>query len=269
VHRVRDLANVNRCTVCACARESTGVMLKPSIAETPRFAPLELVSSLGSEMDLQQVAEQPLGRAYRCLERVIGMNEGNSVDKDCLESARCSLAFLKLELRDYQGASDLAMSILLENEEAYWRQAGGLRDRIHKQRLACARLYASEAFSALGNLESAMQLISREQDSSFRNELSVDLSGGVSPNIDVNDVSKLIQSLTIVQTNASSVSASIGDLGQAEQLAISALQSSEQDQGNVSSTSDQTSSARKALLFCMLQEGNREGALELLASAAQ
>jgi tetratricopeptide (TPR) repeat protein len=239
-------------------------LLKSKQPNTPRFAPLELVSSLGSDMDLQQVAEQPLGRAYRCLERVIGMNEDeeSSVDKECLESARCSLAYLKLELRDYQGASDLAMSILLENDEAYWRKVGGLRERLHKQRLACARLYASEAFTALGNTESAMQLISREQDSSFRNELAVDLSGGVTPNINVNDVSKLIKSLTLVQTNASSVSASMGDRGEAEQLAISALQSSEQDQNSAAS-----GSARRALLFCMLQEGNREGALELLASS--
>ena len=248
-------------------RESTGVLLNPSRSFTPLFAPLELVSDLGSEMDLQQVAEQPLGRAYRCLERVIGMNEENAVDKDCLESARCSLAFLKLEIRDFQGASDLAMSMLLEDDERYWQQVGGLRERLHKQRLACARLYASEAFTALGNTQSALQLISREHDSSFRNELSVDLSGGVAPNIDVNDVSKLIQSLALVQSNASSISACAGDLGEAEQLALSALQTSEQDREG--GASNHTSNARKALLFCMLQEGNREGALELLASAAR
>jgi len=245
------------------------VLLKSFQTSSPLFAPLELVSALGSEMDLQQVAEQPLGRAYRCLERVIGMNEENPVDKDCLESARCSLAFLKLEIRDYQGASDLAMSMLLQDDETYWQQVSGLRERMHKQRLACARLYASEAFTALGNTESALQLISREHDSSFRNELSVDLAGGVNPSIDVNDVSKLIRSLAIVQTNASSVSATAGDLGEAEQLAMTALQSSEQDQSIGASTSDHTANARKALLFCMLQEGNREGALELLASAAQ
>lgn len=240
---------------------------------TSRFAPLELVSTLGSEMDLQQVAEQPLGRAYRCLERVIFMlneTDSGSVDRDCLESARCSLAYLKLEIRDFQGASDLAMSILLENDEAFWQQEGGLRARMHKQRLACARMYAAEAFTALGNTESAKQLLSRDEDPSFRNELSVDLSGGVSPNIDVNDVGKLIQSLSLVQTNASSVCASSGDIGDAQQLAMGALQSSEQDRSGIDQATDEAAAnARNALLFSMLQENNREGALELLSSAAR
>jgi hypothetical protein len=243
--------------------------LKSNVFSTPRFAPQELVTYLGSEMDLQQVAEQPLCRAYTCLEKVIGMNEEKRIDKDCLESACCSLAFLKLELRDYQGASDVAMSMLLEDDEAYWRQVGGLRERLHKQRLACARLYASEAFSALGNTKSAMQLMGKENDSSFRNGLAVDLSGGIAPNIDVNDVSKLINATTVVQTNASSVSASMGDMGEAEKLAMSALQSAEQNQSDALSALDSTARARKALLYCMLQEGNREGALELLASASR
>ena len=159
------------------------------------------------------------------------------------------------------------MSILLENDEAYWREAGGLRERLHKQRLACAQLYASEALSGLGNPVSVTQLISREQDSSFRNQLSVDLAGGILPNIDVNDVSRLIKAQIMVQMNASLVAASMGDLSMAEQLAMSALQNSEQEHHRRTFKEGQSTSARKALLFCMLREGNQEGALELLASA--
>jgi hypothetical protein len=235
---------------------------------TPLFAPQELNDALGSPNDLDQVLKQPLGRAFICLERVIDFRDANAIDKDCLESARCSLAYLKLELRDYQGASNVAMSVLLENDEVYWQKAGGLRDRLHKQRLACVRLYLSEALSVLGNPTSAMRLISQDDNSSFMNQLSVDLAGGILPNIDVNDVSKLLKAQIMVQTNASSVSASMGDLSVAEQLALSALQTSEESlRGSASKTASYKMSARKALLFCMLREGNREGALELLASA--
>lgn len=250
-----------------CIREPKGILLNSSLVDTPLFVPQELDTALGSPDDLVQVRKQPLGRAFICLEQVIGFQHTEETDKDCLESARCFLAYLKLELRDYQGASDLAMSILFENDEAFWREAGGLRERLHKQRLACARLYASEALSGLGNPASAKQLISREQDSSFRNRLSVDLAGGILPNIDVNDVSKLIKAQIMVQTNASSVSASMGDLSVAEQLALSALQNSEQEHHRRTFKAGYATSARKALLFCMLREGNHEGALELLASA--
>jgi hypothetical protein len=251
-------------------REPKGVLLNSCFVATPLFAPQELNNALGSPNDLVQVSKQPLGRAFICLERVIRFRDTNAIDKDCLESARCSLAYLKLELRDIQGASDAAMSILLETDEVYWQKAGGLRERLHKQRLACARLYLSEALSALGNPTSAMRLISQDDGSSFMNQLSVDLAGGILPNIDVNDVSKLLKAQTMVQTNASSVSASMGDLSAAEQLALLALQNSEESlRGSTSKTAGHRTSARKALLFCMLREGNREGALELLASARQ
>ena len=241
-----------------------GVLIDSNVTATPAFAPENLETIIGTSEDLDQVSRQPLGRAVTCLEHVIRLcQDTHPKDMDCLESARCSLAYLKLELRDYQGASDTSLSILLDDnaDDLYWREQGGVRERLHKQRLACVRLYASEALSALGN--PTMKLFSSQDDGSLLNQLSVDLAGGITPNIDVNDVSKLLQAQIAVQTNASSVAATLDDLVASQQLAMSALRTSEQNRRN----SDTSVAARNALLFCMLREGNREGALEILSSA--
>jgi len=69
----------------------------------------------------------------------------------------------------------------------------------------------------------------------------------------------------MVRTSASAATAAMGRLGTAKQLAMSAI--SLEDNAGVPSYEANRTSARKALLYCMLREGNSDGALAVLRSS--
>ena len=76
---------------------------------------------------------------------------------------------------------------------------------------------------------------------------------------------RLTQAKAMVRTSASAATAAMGRLATAKKLAISAM--SLEDATSLPLAEACRSSAKKALLYCMLREGNREGALAVLRSS--
>lgn len=87
-------------------------------------------TDIGSEEDLKIITENPLQRAAFCLHRALHLSAGNfdadvgtsdenhkvipspkegsaDVDMDCYETALVSLAYVKLQLKDHDGALEL------------------------------------------------------------------------------------------------------------------------------------------------------------------
>ena len=213
--------------------------------------------------------EEPLKQAAYCLDVIMKLLRDPTAkkDPDCLESARCSQAFVKLEMNEYKQA--LIISKLVLMDAAHGSRGTGLHTVMHKRRQATASLYACEASCALGDTRSALKFLTGEkQDEAALDRLAMDLAG-------VSDLAAAANSTTvksrykraqaIVRTSASAASASMGALGAAKNLAMSAI--SLEDDRSLLSTDANRSSARKALLYCMLREGNRDGALAVLRSS--
>mmetsp|Transcript_23180 Transcript_23180/g.53780 ORF Transcript_23180/g.53780 Transcript_23180/m.53780 type:complete len:219 (+) Transcript_23180:793-1449(+) len=215
---------------------------------------------------------QPLARAAFCLERVLkllGSESGEKQDGDCLQATRCSLAYVKLEMKQYKEA--LELSNLLLNEGTSDAAGASLRSLTHKKRLAVVRLYGCEASCALGDTAGALKFLTGEkQEESALDHLAVDLAG-ITPEMGQGKggvategtKSRLKNAQLMVRTSASAASAAMNKLGAAKQLAMSAI--SLEDTLSVIEASTKFS-ARRALLYCMLCEGNREGTLAVLRS---
>jgi hypothetical protein len=75
---------------------------------------------------------------------------------------------------------------------------------------------------------------------------------------------RLAKAQTMVRCSASAAYACLGNPGVAKQFAMSA-----QAMENSYSVSREGSSAKKALLYCMLREGNHGAALSLLSRSAR
>ena len=227
--------------------------------------------NLGSEDDLGFVRDNPLLRAFGCLEMVMKLLNDTSLpeaaqnDKDCLEATRCCLAFVKLEMKEYQEALDLAKLLLSDTTST---EGSDLHQQLQKRRLATASLYACEASCALGDTIGALKFLSQD-DSSNNNvdRLAGDLAGVTTETAANSEAGKarLKKAQSMIRTSASVASANLGKLGAAKQLAMSAI-SLEDDRSLLPANADR-SSARRALLYCMLREGNRDGALAVLRSS--
>lgn len=231
-------------------------------------APDHLLSeNLGSKEDIHQTKTHPLLRATYCLEITLRLLDGAD-DSDCLQAARCSLAFVCLEKENYQDALKFAKLIL---EGTSIAGSSNLRSRVRNKRLAAARLYGCEASCALGDTDSALRFLAGDrQDDSALDRLAVDLAGVTMESgrgggtISEQAKARLRRAQQLVRTSASATSAQMNRLGAAKQLAMSAI--SLEDNLSVGDGGAR-SSARKALLYCMLCEGNREGTLAVLRSS--
>jgi hypothetical protein len=235
-------------------------------------------STLGSKEDMEYCNKYPLQQASFCLDRVMKLlrdasigSPGLKMDRDCLESARCAQAYVMLELKEYKQALFLAKLLLMD--AATRKETSGLHNLMHKRRKATASMYGCEACCALGDAAGALKFLTGEnEDDSTLDRLAADLAGvGTlhTPNIvnskEITDRLKRVKiAQAMVRTSASAATAAMGRLGTAKKLAMSAI--SLEDEVELSEAASYFS-ARKALLYCMLKEGNRDGALSVLRSS--
>jgi len=236
----------------------------------------------GSQEDLEYVAKFPLQQASFCLDKVMKLLRDASIgalgiemDHDCLESARCAQAYVMLELKEYKQA--LFLSKLLLMDGATKKETSGLHHIMHKRRRATASMYGCEACCALGDAVGALKFLTGEkEEDAVIDRLAMDLAGiGTKSYLDVPTTVqsetkdrrkvRIKQAQAMVRTSASAATAAIGRLGTAKQLAVSAI-SLEESAGAPLCESNRTS-PRKALLYCMLREGNNDGALAVLRSS--
>lgn len=227
---------------------------------------------LGGHEDLEFVSEKPLMRALACLEMSTKLLRDKTLpdslrsDKDCLESARCILAYVKLEMKEYKEALVITKLMLIESIESEGG-GSGLHQQMQKRRWATASLYACEASVALGDTKSALSFLAGENADTAIVRLASELSG-VTPEVAAKSIkgkASLKRAQAIIGTSVSAATASLGSLGAAKQCAMTAI--SLEDDRSLLPTDVYRASARKALLYCMLIEGNREGALAVLRSS--
>lgn len=215
--------------------------------------------------DLAAVRKAPLIRARTCLETSLHLlKEEGGKDENALASTRLTLAYVLLELRDFSRALKMAHLVI---EEAKNKQIppskADPRGRAELRKIATARMYASEASCAIGEAQEGMRsLVGDGQDDAF-DRLASELAGVT---IEVASKSlkgkiRLARAQSMVRSSASAASAVLGNIGPAKQLAMSA-----QAMENASNASREGSTARRALIYCMLREGNNGAALSLLKS---
>lgn len=258
--------------------------------DTPEMTPEDLVQVLASPEDLEQVKRNPLLRARACLEHVLADAEGSDggaasssavavpdcLGPDALMSARLTMSYLKLAVRDYRGALKEAKLVLEDSSPLLVQPgpsdpsdgaatAGDMARRLHKRRLATARLYAAEASCALGETIEAMKfLVGDGRDDAF-DRLASDLASVTLETASGNTRGKrrLAKAQSVVRSSASAASAAMGNLTAAKQLAVSA-----QAMEDACSTNHhrERSAARRALVYCLLRGGNHGAALTILRS---
>eukprot|EP00536_Pseudo-nitzschia_multiseries_P009543 jgi/Psemu1/306609/fgenesh1_kg.269_\ len=134
-----------------------------------------------------------------------------------------------------------------------------------KRQTATARMYASEANASLGDPTASMKvLVGDGKDDAF-DRLSSDLGGVTLGMASASNKAKarLAKAQTMVRCSGSAASAAVGNLTASKQLANRA----QAMENSYSSSREGTSQARKALIYCMLREGNHGAALTLLRSA--
>lgn len=238
---------------------------------------------LGSREDMEYVAKFPLQQASFCLDKVMKLLRdasvgaaGSKMDGDCLESARCAQAYVLLELKVYKQALFLAKLILMDT--ANRKETSGLHGVTQKRRRATAAMYACEACCALGDAVGALKFLTGEkEEDSVLDRLAVDLAGvdsnsylsapsSIPPDVESRRKARVKHAQAMVRTSASAATAAMGRLGMAKQLAMSAI-SLEENAGLGASAEAHRNTAKKALLYCMLREGNRDGALAVLRSS--
>lgn len=236
---------------------------------------------LGSKEDLEYAAKYPLQQASFCLDKVMKLLRDASVgasgikmDRDCLESARCAQAYVMLELKEFKQALFLAKLLLMD--AATRKETSGIHHIMHKRRRATASLYGCEACCALGDAVGALKFLTGEtDDEAVLDRLAVDLAGistnsylnlpaTLPPETEGRRKGRIKQAQAMVRTSASAATAAMGRLGTAKQLAMSAINL--EDNAGLPPTDASRISARKALLYCMLREGNHDGALAVLRS---
>lgn len=215
--------------------------------------------------DLAAVKKMPLLRARTCLETSLHLlKESGRKDDDALASTQLSLSYVLLELRDFARALKMAQLVIEEGKnKPNPPSKSDPKGRAELRKIATARMYASEASCALGEAQAGMRcLVGDGQDDAF-DRLASEL-GGVTIEIAASNgkgKARLARAQSMVRSSASAASAVLGNIGPAKQLAMSA-----QAMENASASSREGSTARRALIYCMLREGNNGAALSLLKS---
>jgi hypothetical protein len=234
----------------------------------------ELSRTLGSPRDMQQLKDTPLLRAMSCLQmahrllysRTQTDNKENTEhvivsidDKECLLATRLVMAYVHLEWSDYVLA--LRMARLVLGDIADWKETSSAENtKAHLVRLrqaATAKLYACEALCAMGNPTEAMEMLqhgadtieTKKDDNASLTRLASDLA------MNTTQSRRLEKALEGVHISASGAAAAAGNLVLAKKHAMEA--------SSISTTVE----SRRALLYCMMKEGNHEGVLALIRSA--
>lgn len=230
--------------------------------------PSETTGAIADE--LVEVKKSPLVRAHTSLETalyLLGQDNDTAVDIHALSSTRLALSYVSLELRDFPRALKMARLVIdgapgkadLTSSDSKTEP----KNRGELRKVATARMYASEAACAMGDAPSGMRfLVGDGQDDAF-DRLASDL-GGVTIKAAATNIkgkARLARAQSMVRSSASAASAVLGNIGPAKQLAMSA-----QAMEDAYSSSREGSTARRALVYCMLREGNSGAALSLLKS---
>ena len=217
---------------------------------------------LGTEGDINEVQANPLSRARAALGVALKLFEGAvETDASGFASTRLAMSYVCLEYRDFQAALDYAKHILeIGHEKA---DASDIVGRsLWQRQQATARMYAAEASCALGDAVGSMRfLVGDGKDDAFDRLASA--LGGVTLEIAASSgqgKARLARAQAMVRSSASAASAGLGNLAAAKQLAVSA-------QAMEGAYSADKSYARRALVYCMLREGNCGAALSVLRSA--
>jgi hypothetical protein len=234
-----------------------------------------LAPHLGSPQDLDQLMQNPLPRARAAFETALHFmktedDDGDqknttsftSTDRLAEISARVSLSYIGLEMKDYVSALDYAQQALEQGEQGVTDEMMSTLDTagrtLWQRQQATARMYASEAACVLGDAMNSIKYLVGDGKNDAFDRLAVEL-GGVTLEMASRDASgkkRLAKAQAMVRCSASAATACLGNLSAAKQLAMSAQ-----------AMTREGSYATRALVYCMLQEGNRGAALKLLTSA--
>jgi len=217
------------------------------------------VASIASKEDIEQVKKNPMIRARCALEYI--MEKEKELGDDMILSVRLTLAYVYLAFREYEKALEQAKLVSAAPEHAETKDDVSLLTR--KRQIATARMYAAEACCALGDTVNAMKfLVGDGQDDAF-DRLASDLSGVTLETASSNGKGKrrLARGQTVVRSSASVVTAAMGNLTAAKQLAMSA-----QAMEDAYASDRQRSTARRALIYTLLRGGHHGPALSLLRS---
>lgn len=218
-----------------------------------------LVTAIGSREDVEQVKRNPLLRARACLEYALE-SEGN-LDSDGILAARLNMAYVHLAFGEHTVALETAKLVL--EAKAPPEDADEVSRHLYNRNMATARMYAAEASCALGEMVDAMKfLVGDGKDDAF-DRLASDLGGVTLETASLNGKGKrrLAKAQTMVRTSASAVTAVTGNSQAAKQLANSANAMEDAYAAN-----RERSSARRAMIYTLLREGQQSNALSLLLS---
>lgn len=217
--------------------------------------PVEIV---GSPEDLEQVKRNPLIRARVVLEKLIARKD--KVDEEEFVSAQLILAYVSLAFQEYHEALNLSKQVIEYEPPS---NASNATKRACSRRVATARLYAAEVSCVLGETLDAMKFLVGDGQADAIDRLAADLSGVTLEMAASSGTGKtrLARAQLTVRASASALTASMGDIAAAKQLAASA----QAVEGACTSNHD-LASARRALVFTLLRSGNHGPALSLLRS---
>lgn len=215
------------------------------------------MAEIASNEDLEQINRVPELRARYCLERVIEYGPEEFIRI----SAQLSLAFTLLAFREYHQVLELTRQVIDAAEPTV--DEDDVAFRVHKRRVATAKLYAAEASCALGDAAEARAFLIGDGKGDAIDRLASDLGGVTLETAAANGKGKrrLARAQTMVRSSASAATAAMGSSTAAKQLAMQAQAMEDAYESN-----REKSSARRALVYCLLREGNHSAALSLLQS---
>ena len=255
-------------------RKAKGVLLTETGRNNAGDTEPKALPALASPEDLESIRDNALMRARMALKMALDLfgEDGTNSDELELQSARLSFAYVCLEDKDFKTALEYSMMVLNNsNTGAIKTTAEGedpsesARQTMIKRQTATARMYASEASASLGDPMASMKILVGDGKDDAFDRLSSDLGGVTIGMASANNKakSKLAKAQTMVRCSASAASASLGNLTASKQLAMSA----QAMENSYMASREGPSQARKALIYCMLREGNHGAALTLLRSA--
>jgi hypothetical protein len=252
------------CHFCFCYSAPCGVVLDRGAFRND-FVDIQeaLVATMGSSEDMEQVKRNPLLRARASLHQAIHHADG--LESDALISARLSLCYVDLAFGFHQSVLALAkdvletMKVVIVNSNT---EPECVR-RLHRRQLATASMYAAEASCALGDLHGASGFLSGEgADDSF-DTLASNLSGITLEMAALSNAAKLrlAKAQTMVQSSLCALTSAMGNTAAAMEVGQSVNAVDDK-----SATTQERSSARRALIYTLLRENNQSSALSMLLS---
>jgi len=233
-----------------------------------------LPTDLGNKEDLEYTSSNPLSRALYSLNRCISLiNESfehntfeGSSNSDVEETAKVALAYVWLELNEPLSVVQIANTVLqtqpfsnCEDQDDDKKIPESLRRRL------TLRLYACEAMHILGNPEKARIFLMDGDSSQEREEFITHLSNNLTVPSEVRaksssettNKSEPVEIETLIQI---SLSGALDSMVRTKTCKGSLNYQSQNEPG----AAYMDGSTRKALIHCLLRDGNNEKALLIL-----